>query len=724
LKRLLVIVLCLMATGSWGHTLRTLTSLPYTAVANDSIEFSGTKLSTSGSGITIGVSGVIVNLGTDTLQFGTGNTSDVYGIYINNVSNVQIVGGVILGGNTTDTVGSYRIRGIRIDGWVGNNSSITGTKIVTGGINSYCIGGNYSGYGLVMDALDLQYRGLGFTNRYAYATASGVLWLSPGGGFGATPPNVNFTIQNSTIYSHAWGVIVNAANAKVLHNSITIDRRNELWTNATYDGNDAHSRNGNGINCYYFGAGTTIRGNTIRAGTSYYGSDRGITTELAEGTEAYPIRIDSNDVDVHGGFDYGYGWSSIEAYKARSYHHWVYVTDNKFTSTACDTPGTSYGINAWAVTIAGLADYTATKYGHFYFERNHCVSKSCKSCNETPSAWKIGAIRFGTSSWPYVSALDSNIIFRNNYFESPYRVVAFGDEIVNGARLLTMQGDTFASTGWATTDSAHYNFHTFESGESYGADPNCTDNVVRDAIYLGRASDTATQVTGIDWCFPNVNDKNIGWDAGAASASSFFSFERTLKVYVRGNNGLPVIGAKVIIKNGKGIALDSSYTSPFGLVSKIVRYQWVGRDFADTLGYGGSPTFNPFVLKAAYANDSIYGRNKTVTRTIAGGVDTLTLANTVGFGSWTGPVISGVGSSAVTTTTATISWTTDIPADSRVEYGTTVGYGLSQSNVSLVTSHSITLTNLPSGTLIYYRVASADINRVETIIGGSTFTTL
>jgi hypothetical protein len=72
------------------------------------------------------------------------------------------------------------------------------------------------------------------------------------------------------------------------------------------------------------------------------------------------------------------------------------------------------------------------------------------------------------------------------------------------------------------------------------------------------------------------------------------------------------------------------------------------------------------------------------------------------------PVISAVGASGITTTSATITWTTDQPSNSQVEYGTTTGYGsLSPINFSLVTSHSAVLTGLTAGTTYNYAVMSA-----------------
>jgi Bacterial Ig domain/Purple acid Phosphatase, N-terminal domain len=75
----------------------------------------------------------------------------------------------------------------------------------------------------------------------------------------------------------------------------------------------------------------------------------------------------------------------------------------------------------------------------------------------------------------------------------------------------------------------------------------------------------------------------------------------------------------------------------------------------------------------------------------------------------TAPAISGVGASSVTSSAATIGWTTDEASNSQVEYGTTTSYGaLSALNSSNVTSHSQALTGLAAGTLYHYRVKSRD----------------
>lgn len=59
-------------------------------------------------------------------------------------------------------------------------------------------------------------------------------------------------------------------------------------------------------------------------------------------------------------------------------------------------------------------------------------------------------------------------------------------------------------------------------------------------------------------------------------------------------------------------------------------------------------------------------------------------------------------------TGATISWQTDFPADSRVEYGTTVTYDRRQNDPTLVVGHRVTLDRLDPGTTYHYRVRSVN----------------
>lgn len=88
------------------------------------------------------------------------------------------------------------------------------------------------------------------------------------------------------------------------------------------------------------------------------------------------------------------------------------------------------------------------------------------------------------------------------------------------------------------------------------------------------------------------------------------------------------------------------------------------------------------------------------------------------------PVISGVAATAVSSTGATILWTTDEPSSSQVEYGTTSNYGSNSTlNSTPVTSHSVVLSGLQPSTTYDYAVISQDSQGNTDTSGNMVFTT-
>lgn len=75
----------------------------------------------------------------------------------------------------------------------------------------------------------------------------------------------------------------------------------------------------------------------------------------------------------------------------------------------------------------------------------------------------------------------------------------------------------------------------------------------------------------------------------------------------------------------------------------------------------------------------------------------------------TAPVIAAVAVSAIGSEMATVSWTTDEPADGVVAYGVTASYGsVTALSAAPTTAHTATLVGLSPGTLYHYRVSSRD----------------
>jgi len=88
------------------------------------------------------------------------------------------------------------------------------------------------------------------------------------------------------------------------------------------------------------------------------------------------------------------------------------------------------------------------------------------------------------------------------------------------------------------------------------------------------------------------------------------------------------------------------------------------------------------------------------------------------------PIINNIVTSAITSSSATISWTTDESSDSQVVYSTDLSFNNSTvKDQSFVTSHSQSLTNLSPSTLYNFKVRSSDAAGNITFSPPSNFTT-
>jgi hypothetical protein len=74
------------------------------------------------------------------------------------------------------------------------------------------------------------------------------------------------------------------------------------------------------------------------------------------------------------------------------------------------------------------------------------------------------------------------------------------------------------------------------------------------------------------------------------------------------------------------------------------------------------------------------------------------------------PTISGVNATNITTSSASIVWTTSALCDSQVEYGPSAAYGNKTTlDKTLITNHLVTLTGLSASGTVHYRVISRDV---------------
>jgi len=180
----------------------------------------------------------------------------------------------------------------------------------------------------------------------------------------------------------------------------------------------------------------------------------------------------------------------------------------------------------------------------------------------------------------------------------------------------------------------------------------------------------------------------------------------------------------IISKAGPGFAYDPVQKLMVGWAGGDTAYVYnPDTDSCSTATYSGGPT--------VIQGNGTYGRFNyspalgvfVVANSIDTNAYTLRLTASGGTGG-SGPVISGVSVGSITTSAATVTWTTDVAATSQVEYGITTAYGtLTTLDVNLLTSHVTPLTGLSTNTLYHYRVHSKNSSGVETISGDFMFQT-
>jgi hypothetical protein len=91
----------------------------------------------------------------------------------------------------------------------------------------------------------------------------------------------------------------------------------------------------------------------------------------------------------------------------------------------------------------------------------------------------------------------------------------------------------------------------------------------------------------------------------------------------------------------------------------------------------------------------------------------------------TAPIISDVAATDIATTSASITWITNEPATTQIEYGETLDYGaFTARNPTLRTTHDMRLSDLAPETLYHYRVHSDDVVDHAAVSADATFTTI
>ncbi len=565
-------ILLAFAPGLMART-TTISSLPYTASMagtnySETLLVAGTNLRSTTNGIRFTGHDIVLNLGGDTITFGTNGSDAAYGLQIGgppNAYNIKIIGGWVIHGITNDTL-SDQVDCFRVSAPT-HDVLVQGTNMKVSGDNAHCIdydSGGRSSYNIDINGGQYwnfcrRYRSReyydGAVIRTSFAGTSGSynvrirgvrVWTGPGQGI---------------VCTGSWGSNPGNSRAQVYSCTVSVDHRNDFYPVNQGPNHPIgfSSENAYGLFFSFCGPGTAVHDNVVRSGTSY-GGGRGLFMESCQGTTSSPLEIYNNDVDVHEGPNVrvgeGYGCFALrlrpmdgELKNIRVYNNRFIVAGDSVRST------TSYGYIPEALRYSN-----SISNSNVWFDNN-----LFKAYAITPGPVESYAITFDG-----VSGVDSTFKVRNNRFESDHVVVKYGN-MNSGASNILLQNDTLRVITPA------YQKQTYQVGH-LGNNWNNSGNKVIDGAYEGAASDT-----------------NIIFTVGGTSD---LKLNKTITIQVTGRNGLPVSGATVTAINHYNRSVLTGTTNSDGIYRGVVSYWFESRTATD------STAFNSFTVRARRNTDS------------------------------------------------------------------------------------------------------------------------
>ncbi len=595
----------------------------HTADTWDTVVINGTKLTSATSGLEfVGCHNWLVQLDQDTIVFGQGSSSAQWGSYginfraygYDGCSDVIIQGGYILNNpqgidtlnyDPTDTL-SGRCNGI-IMGFASHNLTIDGTFIRIAAYSSHGIrtGGYHS---QLIKNVTIDQATPGFHNRGSFDACAikGVDFNTSelGGGI-----DYHFRIENVKVlrcphagfYFNANQTGDNYVVGQIEACSLVVDSRNIMYW-PTGDGQTEHGR----ANCYGIqftraGPGTYIKNCKITAGESHHGG-RGIQFVYSKATEANPVVVCSTYVESHESADVAFTGTNGYfpcAMKIRQNCSGIHVFDNTFIYIGDGSVpwGTVTGSYYRAGHPFVYQHWTSNPTPPYYITvENNLI----RAIDRNPS----GGADLDGVIFDLTTTYDPSFIWRHNRVETDdigYRWGGYDGQ----ANSTVIVGDTLRLVDTSNTDHC-----AFQLG--YLSMPYDSRDVVMQDMYYENSNGNPTDY-----------DKSIEFPSPYGNGD--ITLKRTLNIYVRGSNGLPVIGAAVTAVNNYGQTVINGTTDNGGRVSGVVSYYFDIRSGTD------SATYNSFTINASRSGDnSAHDFNVAWDQY----KDTLTLSSTVGDGVW------------------------------------------------------------------------------------------
>jgi hypothetical protein len=557
-------------------------------------------MSTGGRAITFteNVHDVYIDLGADTLVWGTAGDVNTYGFWLPapNVYNITIDGGFIIHdppqwSRDPDTI--LRARAMRLDGV--HDVVIRNAYFSVYGRNSQIMYSEGGCYNIEIENC-VFYDGMeAFTQRDMWMD-NAMLALGNNNSTSAPGFQYHFRVHACSTANAHWANLYLQGEelvAEVFDNFLISDARNDYDAEGPIYGTAAQ--------CYALsvrgrdnGSRVKVYNNIIRSGTSYAGG-RGIFISGIDGISLHPdssIHIYNNDIRVHQGFDGEE--TTLNGILVRQGWKNILISNNNITCIGDTSSATSSYSGG---PISGLRLTTGTDGSETGLKIVGNTIRTYITGGFEPD-YGVGGIHAAGIMFDEFEMNTPNVMIDSNYFESNSLCIRWGFLNGHGGNV-TMRDNIYS----------YYNSDgdwVFYLGYGAGSSHHAYNNRIINGVYLNGAQDTSIFV----------------WDGEPDSLS--ICLQKTLRSYVQGNNGLPVPGAIVRLVNNYGQMVGQGLTNGNGFYGSDVSYWWESND---TFGEGDSTSFNDFLIVAEKDGDSTSIQYHL---TWDSPTPTLTLANTEG----------------------------------------------------------------------------------------------
>jgi len=589
-------ILVLLATsvfgqgpGSCDDTI-TISSLPYTTVADDTCYCLSGNLTTATNGIYINHSNVSIFGEGDTITFNTGSANSNYGVYFDSfedsilLESLTVIQTASSPGDSCRAILAGNVNKIEISDCNAHVYGYNGMCVAHGLASAFTETNLRGVYNFFINDGNYTHFGDGFSTRSHNPSEALKLNMSKrdtilGEG------DYHYRVSGITIDSCPHNGIL--ANGKIFIDS------NHIWLNA-HNTDPVHAAE----NCYGIGmgaagsdtiggvivgdtasAGSRISYNTIGVRDSYQGG-RGIYVGRVRGTSDNRIQVKHNTLTVSEGPDADGDDADGNCFgiRVRWEDEYVDIDSNTITMACDDSSTTSHvggdGIGIFISAELEMQSAVDTAYGNIRIYNNTVTNTY--SADVITSGMGVYGLAFEIDSLGHfqVSGIDTGrngtvantVQSYNNNITSNVTALVFG-QLNAGCVDALSTGDTL---NWADTQ---YGSGVVAVG--FGADKSFIRNILRDPIY--------------------VNTSSADIYSGSGSGIREVFSQRSVSILVATLGGSPINNATYYVWNTYDDTVLTGSTGSDGLITGNVNYDY---DLWTGASTHTDSTYNNIVIKA------------------------------------------------------------------------------------------------------------------------------